>query len=113
MVVLYVGAGINHFVNPAFYTSIMPPYIPAPGLMETLSGVAEIVLGLLLVPAKTRRLAACAIAIMLVIFFTVHIFMLQQAYQVEHYRTSIRMAWVRLLLQPFLIVWVMWHARKP
>ena len=26
--VLFVAAGVNHFVNEAFYVSIMPPWIP-------------------------------------------------------------------------------------
>ena len=58
LILLYVGAGFNHFLNPDFYISIMPPYIPAHGLMVALSGVAEILLGLALIPKRTRRIAA-------------------------------------------------------
>ena len=112
LVLLYVGAGVNHFIHPQFYTSIMPPYIPAPALMVTLSGLAELILGLLLIPLKTRQPAALLIAAMLVVFMTVHIFMLQQAYAVDNYRTSIGAARFRLLLQPVLIVWVLWHAKE-
>jgi len=111
LVILYVGAGVNHFIHPQFYASIMPPYIPAPLFMVALSGVAEFALGVLLIPVRTRKWAAWLIAIMLIIFFTVHVFMLQQAYTVENYATSVRAAWIRLLLQPFLIIWVLWHAR--
>jgi len=110
LVLLYVGAGINHFLNAPFYTSIMPPYIPAHAALVALSGVIEIVLGLLLIPVKSRSVACVLIAAMLVAFIPVHIFMLQQSYGVPNYRTSVTAAWVRLLLQPVLIYWVLWHA---
>ncbi len=73
IVLLYVGAGINHFLNPGFYVSIMPPYIPAHWLMVTLSGIAEVMLGLALIPKGTRRIAAILIAVMLVLFIPVHL----------------------------------------
>jgi len=111
LVILYVGAGVNHFIHPEFYASIMPPYIPAPLFMVELSGVAEFALGILLIPVSTRKWAAWLIAIMLIVFISVHVFMLQQAYTVENYNISVRAAWTRLLLQPFLIFWVLWQGR--
>ncbi len=111
LVALYVGAGINHFIHPAFYSKIIPPYLPAHELLVTLSGIAEIVLGLLLIPVRTRKWAALLIAIMLVVFLPVHVYMLKQAYVVENYQTTISRAWIRLLLQPLLIAWALWHAR--
>ena len=110
LILLYIGAGINHFLKPEFYASIIPPYIPAHELMVALSGVAEIVLGLALIPKKTRRVAALLICVMLVVFIPVHLFMLEQAYAVEGYRVSVRAAWFRLLLQPLGVVWALWHA---
>ena len=111
LIVLYVGAGINHFLNPGFYTSIMPPYIPAHRLMVALSGIVEIVLGLALIPKKTRWIAAILISVMLVVFVPVHIFMLEQAYDVKGYRVTVQAAWFRLLLQPLGIIWALWHTR--
>ena len=112
LILLYVGAGINHFVNPDFYMSIMPPYIPAHRLMVGLSGIAEVLLGLALIPSKTRRIAAILICVMLVVFIPVHIFMLEQAYTVEGVRVSVQAAWFRLLLQPLGIIWALWHVRR-
>ncbi len=111
LVILYVGAGINHFMHPDFYISIMPPYIPMHATMVAVSGVAEVVLGLLLISAQTRKWAAILITLMLIVFTPVHIFMLEQAYKVTNYRVSILNAWIRLLLQPLLILWVWWHRK--
>lgn len=90
----------------------MPGYLPVHKVLVAVSGIAEIILGLLLLPTKTRRMAAIFIAIMLVVFIPVHIFMLLQAYNIPDYQTSVTRAWIRLLLQPILIVWVLWHAQK-
>ena len=48
---LFMAAGTNHFINPDFYVSIMPPYLSWQLTLVYASGVAEVVLGaLLLVP---------------------------------------------------------------
>lgn len=51
--------GVLHFTNPDPFVRIMPPWLPAPLWLVWISGVAEIVLGaLVLVPhARARWLA--------------------------------------------------------
>ncbi len=46
MAVMYVIAGIFHFVKPKIYMRIMPNYLPNHKSLVFLSGAAEIVLGL-------------------------------------------------------------------
>ncbi len=87
----------------------MPPYVPLQKALVIISGVAEIILALLLLFKATRRVACILIALMLVAFLPVHIFMLQQAYLNSNYQINISMAWLRLLLQPVLIIWVLWQ----
>ncbi|MEO6070950.1 MAG: DoxX family membrane protein [Chitinophagaceae bacterium] len=111
LVVLYIGAGINHFWHPQFYTEIIPPYLPFRSFLVYSSGIVEIILGLLLIIKKSRRMAALLIAIMLILFLPVHIFMLQQAYTLPHYRVTEGAALFRLLLQPVLILWVLWQRK--
>jgi len=113
LVLLYVAAGINHFVHPQFYIQIMPPYLPAAAALVAISGVVEIVLGLLLLPVRTRRWAAYGIALMLVAFLPVHIYMLQPSYRELHPGITPLLAWLRLLLQPVLILWVLTQTRPP
>ena len=56
---LYIAAGINHFVNAEMYLRTMPPYLPAHEVLVALSGVIEIVLGVALVLRPKTRLSAC------------------------------------------------------
>jgi uncharacterized membrane protein len=111
LVILYVGAGVNHFLHPRFYEAIMPPVFPEPRALVYVSGVVEVILGVLLLFTVTRVWAARLIAAMLVVFIPVHVYMLQQAYDVPGYRTTVTAASLRLLLQPVLIVWVLWQGK--
>lgn len=69
MAFIYAGAGINHFINPRFYLSIMPKFFPMQNLLNQVSGVAEIVLAIGLLFASTRQISAYLIIAMLVSFF--------------------------------------------
>ena len=76
MAALYVLAGVNHFANPDFYKKIMPPWLPLHYSIIYISGVAEIVLGLLLLPKQTRKLAAWGIIVLLVAIFPANVQMM-------------------------------------
>ncbi len=75
--VLYVLAGMNHFRKPKLYERIMPPYIPAHSSMVMLSGIAEMILGFMIMNKSSQTAAAWGIIIMLIVFLPVHIYMLQ------------------------------------
>lgn len=111
MATVYIAAGINHFWHPRFYLRLMPPYLPAPQALNYLSGICEIVLGVLLLVKTTRPFAAWALAVLLLLFTLVHVYMLQQALNQPAYFMSPRAAWLRLLLQPVLIAWALWYTR--
>ncbi len=100
----YVLAGANHFRAPPFYLPMMPPYIPQPKLMVLLSGAAEILLGALLLPQTTRTTAAWGIILMLFVFFTVHIHMLQQRNNLFK-KVPFFILVLRIPLQFLLIYW--------
>src|SRR5690606_6203860 len=75
--ILFVLAGMNHFRKPKIYERIMPPYIPAHSSMVMLSGIAEMILGFMIMNKNSQTAAAWGIIIMLLVFIPVHIYMLQ------------------------------------
>lgn len=110
MCALYVVAGINHFINPDFYLSVMPSWLPYHELANQLSGIAEIILGLLLIPKSTRSISAWLIIAMLSVFFVViHIPM---CFTAEVGTTMFWIAIIRLPIQVVLINWAFKHAQK-
>lgn len=76
MAVIYIIAGIMHFIKPKVYLRIMPRYLPAHKLLVLLSGLTEIILGIGLLFPQTKDLSIYGLMLMLTIFFLVHFYML-------------------------------------
>lgn len=107
--VLFVAGGLNHFINPAFYLKMMPPYLPWHLFLVLLSGFFEVALGvLLLLPAATRA-AAWGLIALLVAVCPANI---QMAVNPQLYPDMNPLAlWLRLPLQAVLIAWAYWYTR--
>ncbi len=58
MAIFYIIAGVLHFLIPEFYLSLMPWYLPYHLELVYLSGLCEILCGLLLVFKRTQILGA-------------------------------------------------------
>lgn len=100
-------AGINHFVNTAFYLRIMPPYLPLHLPLVYLSGCLEVILGLALPITKFTRAAAWGLIALLVAVFPANIHMaLNHAFYPEY---SVPALWLRLPVQLVLIAWAYWY----
>lgn len=113
MIVLYIGAGINHFVHPGVYYPIIPPYLPNHSIINIVSGILEIVLGLLLIFSKTRTAAAYGIIVLLTLFIPAHIYMIVKSGCIsETMCVPAWAAWLRLFpLQFVLMTWAWWHRK--
>lgn len=110
MAVLYIAAGINHFVHHEFYVKIMPPWLPWHEALVFISGVCEIVFALLLFFPSTRRIGAWCIILLLIAVFPANIQMMVNYLHEHHPRLWLSIA--RLPLQLLLIWWAYRYARK-
>jgi uncharacterized membrane protein len=107
-----VGAGVNHFVNPAPYVAMMPDALPAHLALVYISGVAEILGGLGLILPATRRLAAWGLIALFVAIFPANLNM-----ALNHLPLGTRVLpswalWARLPLQLLLIAWAYSFTRR-
>lgn len=100
---LFLLAGIGHLVNPKFYLKIMPDYLPAHKALVLLSGIAEIICGLLLLPSGTQTLGAYASIALLIAVFPANIEMSRKYYLKK--KKGFWLTIVRLPLQILLIWW--------
>lgn len=105
----FVLAGINHFWHPAFYTNIMPNYLPWHYALVLVSGATEIAAGVMLFFPQTVRLGAWGVVAMLVIFLSVHIDMIVHADRFAS--IPVWGLWLRLLLQFPFIAWGWWFTK--
>lgn len=100
---VFVVAGINHFLFEAFYLRMLPPYLPAPRVLVFVSGVAEVVLGILFLIPKFTRLSAWGLIALLIAVFPANV---QMALNPELFpEFSAVLLWLRLPLQAVLIAW--------
>lgn len=114
LIVFYLFAGYNHFATPSFYLPIIPPYLSIWAKeINILSGIAEIVLALLLIPKATRSLAVKGIIIMLIAFIPSHIYFIQKGnFTLGSITISPLISYFRLFVgQPILILWVWWSSK--
>ena len=103
---LFVAAGANHFINAGFYVSIMPPYLPWPLELVYISGVIEILLGVLLLAPRTQALAAWGLIALLIAVFPANLHMALHPDLFPAFGPAI--LWGRAALQAPLIVWAYW-----
>lgn len=107
LVLFFIGSGINHFRVPDFYVNIVPDYIPAHVAVVYLSGVTEIVAGVMLAIPKWSKWGAWLIIAQLVVFLTVHFWMIQHA-EDRYSDIPVSLLWLRIPVQVLFIVWASW-----
>ena len=107
MAAMYIGIGCMHFIKPKAFLSVIPRYIPKGKLMVYLSGVAEILLGIALFFKQTRILALWGIIVMLIVFLTVHWYMIRD--KKFHTTFPLALLWFRFILQFGLMYWAYYY----
>ena len=112
MSAFYIWVGIKHFIDPHWFIQIMPPYLPFHLELVYLSGIFEIVLGVMLVFESTRSIAGWGIILLLIAVFPANIYLAfnkepQQLLGISAFAAS----WVRLPIQGILIAFAYWHSK--
>lgn len=108
LAIFLITAGMMHFLYPAFFLKIMPPYLPWHEVLVFASGVCEVLLGVLLLVPQTSRLAALGIVALLIAVFPANLYL----YQHQHILpASPVMHLLRLPLQGVFILWAYWHSK--
>ena len=101
--VFFVYFGIDHFINPDFYLSIMPPAFPLHAEAVYISGFFEILGGICVLIPSLRKLAGCGLIALLIAVYPANIYM---AITPEAFpEISIGLLYFRLPLQFLFIYW--------
>lgn len=108
LALLFVGAGLLHFIHPETFERIVPPVLPAPRRLVLLSGAAEVAGGLGLLLPTTRRWAGWGLLALLVAVFPANVYMVGLA---DTLHIPAWVLWARLPLQP-LLMWAVWRAAQ-
>ena len=107
LALFFVGGGVNHFVRTGFYLRMMPTYVPLHLAMVQISGVAEIVLGVLLLLPQASAVVAWGLLALLVAVFPANLQMALHPETFPEFRPAA--LWLRLPLQAVLMAWAFWY----
>ncbi|MEM9521387.1 MAG: hypothetical protein AAGA37_18905 [Actinomycetota bacterium] len=118
----FAGAGVMHFVRPDFFEAIVPRWFPNPAFANQASGAAEIVLGLGMIPKRTRPLAATGLLALTAAVYPANIDMAINdvvvkpdengtMQRIEGVKAARPVNLLRLPLQ-FVMAWAVWRHRK-
>ena len=109
MSLFYISIGIKHFINVDWFMQIMPPYFPCHKTLVYLSGVFEIIFGIMLLFENTRFLAGWGLILLLIAVFPANIYLAQTNGAAMN--TSAALAWGRLPFQAVFIALAYWHSK--
>ena len=103
MASLYILAGINHFRVPKIYLRIIPPAFPAPKIINIISGLAEIILGIMLLVPETSTWGAWGIIVLLIAVFPANLYMATDK------KASLGLPkWILLMRLPLQLLLIYW-----
>ena len=97
-IVFFIGAGLNHFLNPQFYDAIVPQFIPFPRLVHQITGALEIIIPLFLL-TSFRREAALIMIIFLILIYGANLYVWVNNLPYGRTYFSNQQHFIRLLLQ--------------
>ena len=106
----YIQIGVKHFTNVNWFMQIMPPYMPFHKEFVYLSGIFEILFGVMLLFEKTRFLAGWGLILLLIAVFPANIYLAQT--NGAAMGTSAAIAWGRLPFQAVFISLAYWHSKN-
>ena len=109
--IFYVIVGIKHFIEPEYFLSIVPPYLPYHLELVYVSGLFEVLFGILILLPKYRYYGAIGLILLLIAVFPANLYLAQNEIAQEAIGATQEIATWRLPIQGILI-WIAYFIRK-
>ena len=110
MGVFYIIVGVKHFQDPGWFVQIIPPILPYKYALVYISGLFEVLLGVLLMIPKSQSIAAKGLIILLICVYPANIYLAQT--NGAALGISPLIAWGRLPFQFVFIGLAYWHSKE-
>ena len=108
----YTYVGIRHFIDPDFFLAIMPNYLSFHLEFVYLTGIAEIVFGILLFFKKTRTFASYGLIVLLISVFPANIHLVESELSQSILNATKNQTIIRLPFQGLFILLAYWHSKN-
>ena len=112
LAVFFIVAGCLHFIYPANYMKVMPPWLPAHLMLVLVSGGFEIAGGVGVLIPTVRRMAGLGLILLSLAVLPANVQMLLNAQAEGVGIGGLVLLVLRLPLQFLLIYWI-WRATQP
>ncbi len=112
MSIAYTYVGVRHFIDPDFFLAIMPNYLSMHLFFVYLTGLMEVVFGLLLAFTKTRKFASHGLIISLLIVFPANIHLVESELSQSILEVSKEQTIIRLPFQGLFLILAYWHSKN-
>lgn len=109
--IFYVLVGIKHFIDPNFFLAIVPPYLPYHLELVYISGIFEILFGVMILFPKYRYWGSVGLILLLIAVFPANIYLFQSVEAQKAIGATQEIATWRLPVQG-IFIWVAYWIRK-
>ena len=106
--IFYVLVGIKHFIDPNFFLAIVPPYLPYHLELVYISGIFEILFGVMILFPKYRYWGSLGLILLLIAVFPANIYLFQSVEAQKAIGATQEIATWRLPVQGIFILVAYW-----
>ena len=106
--IFYVLVGIKHFIDPNFFLAIVPPYLPYHLELVYISGLFEILFGVMILFPKYRYWGSVGLILLLIAVFPANIYLFQSLEAQKAIGATQEIATWRLPVQGIFILVAYW-----
>ena len=106
--IFYVIVGIKHFIDPDFFLAIVPPYLPFHLELVYMSGLFEILFGIMILIPKYRYWGSVGLILLLIAVFPANIYLFQSVEAQKAIGATQEIATWRLPVQGIFILVAYW-----
>ena len=108
----YTYVGVRHFIDPDFFLAIMPNYLSFHLELVYITGIFEILCGVLLLFNRTRTYSAYALIFLLIIVFPANIHLVESQLSQSILGVTKTQSIIRLPFQVLFILIAYWHSKN-
>ena len=108
----YTYVGIRHFIDPDFFLAIMPNYLSFHLEFVYITGIAEIIFGILLFFKKTRTFASYGLIVLSISVFPANIHLVESELSQSILNATKNQTIIRLPFQGLFILLAYWHSKN-
>ncbi len=104
---LLVSAATAHLMIPEWFVAYYPSYLPLANEAVSASAIVELTIALALWHQQLRRRAWLSLAVLMMIYMPVHVYVITHYEVIAHPSITIPLwlAWLRLPVQVVFVIW--------